>query len=110
MNVTPLPVFPTVPAGDTLTALKTAKSQLNTRVLIQPVKAVPGSPGRILAIGSKPNFLCDYAYVAEPTVESLTQALAWCLGLKDDARGVTIGRMLSEIMGGPVEEITDTTL
>ena len=106
-DVTPLPVFPTVPTGDTLTALKTAKSQLNTRVLIQPVKAVPGSPGRILAIGSKPNFLCDYAYVAEPTVESLTAALSWCLGLKEDARGVTIGRMLSEIMGGEVREVDD---
>jgi len=48
--------------------------------------------------------MCDYAYVAKPTVESLTQALSWCLGLVEDARGVTIGRMLSEIMGGEVRE------
>ena len=85
--------------------LKQAKAQLNTGQLISPERAVPGSPGRVLAIGSKPNFLCDYAYVAEPTVESLTQALAWCLELKEDARGVTIGRMLSEIMGGEVREV-----
>ena len=104
-DVTPLPMYPQVPTGNTLTALKTAKSLLDTKVLIQPVKAVPGSPGRVLAIGSKPNFLCDYAYVAEPTVESLTAALSWCLGLKEDARGVTIGRMLSEIMGGEVCEL-----
>lgn len=108
--VTPLPVWPQKPQEPILTMLKQAKAQLQTSLLISPERAVPGSPGRVLAIGSKPNFLCDYAYVAEPTVESLTAALSWCLGLKEDARGVTIGRMLSEIMGGPVEEITDTTL
>ena len=104
-DVIPLPVWPQKPEGQTLEMLKQAKQQLNISLLISPVKAVPGSPGRVLAIGSKPNFLCDYAYVATPTVESLTAALEWCLGLKEDARGVTIGRMLSEIIGGEVREI-----
>ena len=70
-----------------------------------PENAVPGSPGRVLAIGSKPDFICDYAYVANPTVESLTAALAWCLGLKEDSRGVTMGKMLSEYFGEGVKEI-----
>ena len=104
-DVSPLPVWPQKPQEPILTMLKQAKQQLNTSLLISPERAVPGSPGRVLAIGSKPNFLCDYAYVAEPTVESLTAALSWCLGLKEDARGVTIGRMLSEIMGGEVREV-----
>lgn len=104
-DVTPLPVWPQKPQEPILSLLKQAKAQLQTSLLISPERAVPGSPGRVLAIGSKPNFLCDYAYVAEPTVESLTAALEWCLGLKEDARGVTIGRMLSEIMGGEVREV-----
>lgn len=106
-DVIPLPVWPQKPEGQTLEMLKQAKQQLQTSLLISPERAAPGSPGRVLAIGSKPNFLCDYAYVAEPTVESLTAALSWCLGLKEDARGVTIGRMLSEIMGGEVREVDD---
>ena len=104
-DVTPLPVWPQKPQEPILAMLKQAKAQLQTSILISPERAVPGSPGRVLAIGSKPNFLCDYAYVANPTVESLTQALAWCLHLKEDVRGVTIARMLSEIMGGEVKEI-----
>ena len=109
-DVNPLPVYPRRPQGTTLELLKQAKAQLQTSLLISPENAVPGSPGRILAIGEKPNFLCDYAYVANPTVESLTQALAWCLGLQEDARGVTIGRMLSEIMGGEVRELRAETV
>lgn len=104
-DITPLPVFPRKPQGDVLELLKQAKAKLSTTLLISPENAVPGSPGRVLAIGEKPTFMCDYAYVASPTVESLTQALSWCLGLVEDARGVTIGRMLSEIMGGEVREL-----
>ena len=106
-DVKPLPVYPRKPVGAVLEALKQAKSKLPTSLLISPENAVPGSPGRVLAIGEKPNFLCDYAYVKEPTVESLEQALAWCLELKEDTRGVTIGRMLSELWGGEVKEIAN---
>ena len=104
-DVIPLPVWPQKPQEPILGMLKQAKAQLQTSLLISLERAVPGSPGRVLAIGSKPNFLCEYAYVANPTVESLTQALAWCLGLKEDVRGVTIARILSEFMGGEVKEV-----
>jgi hypothetical protein len=108
-NIKPLPVYPRKPVGAVLEALKQAKAKLPTGILITPENAVPGSPGRVLAIGEKPNFLCDYAYVKEPTVESLEQALAWCLELKEDTRGVTIGRMLSELWGGEVKEIANNS-
>lgn len=104
-DVTPLPMWPQKPQEPLLSLLKQAKQQLNTSLLISPVKAVPGSPGRVLAIGSKPDFICEYAYVANPTVESLTAALAWCLGLKEDVRGITMGKMLSEYFGEGVKEI-----
>lgn len=106
-DVIPLPVYPRKPTGENLELIKIAKQSLSVNFKIQVCDAVPGSPGRVLAIGSKPNFLCEYAYVANPTVESLTQALAWCLHLKEDVRGVTIARMLSEIMGGEVKEIAE---
>jgi hypothetical protein len=109
MELKPLPIYPQKPQGAILEALKQAKVNLDLNYLISPEKAVPGSPGRVLAIGEKPNFLCDYAYVKEPTVDSLQQALAWCLELKEDARGVTIGRMLSELWGGEVKEIANNT-
>lgn len=104
-DVTPLPMWPQKPQEPVLGMLKQAKASLNTSLLISPVKAVPGSPGRVLAVGSKPEFICDYAYVAVPSVESLTAALSWCLGLVDDPRGVTMGRMLSEYFGEGVKEI-----
>lgn len=104
-DVRPLPVYPQKPQEPILGMLRQAKAQLNISFKISPERAVPGSPGRVLAIGSKPDFICDYAYVANPTVESLTSALAWCLGLREDPRGVTMGRMLSEIFGGEVKEL-----
>jgi hypothetical protein len=109
MELKPLPIYPQKPQGTILEALKQAKVNLDLNYLISPEKAVPGSPGRVLAIGEKPNFLCDYAYVKEPTVESLQQALSWCLELKEDTRGVTIGRMLSELWGGEVKEIANNS-
>lgn len=104
-DIKPLAVYPRKPSGDVLEALKTAKANLHTSVKISPENAVPGSPGRILAIGEKPNFLCDYAFVANPTVDSLQQALSWCLGLTEDARGITIVRTLREIFGEGVTEV-----
>jgi hypothetical protein len=107
MELKPLPIYPQKPQGPILEALKQAKANLHLNYLISPEKAAPGSPGRVLAIGEKPNFLCEYAYVANPTVESLQAALSWVLGITEDARGVTIARMLSEIMGGEVKEIAN---
>lgn len=77
--------------------------------LVTPVKAVPGSPGRILAIGEKPPFVCDYALVAKPTVESIKNALEWVLGDHDDPRARTVVQVLEEIFGNGVKEIGTTS-
>ena len=104
-----LPIYPSVPSGGVLEALKAAKDSLDVDYLIQPVKAVPGSPGRVLAIGEAPTFLCDYALVAEPSVESLKNALQWALGDYDDPRARTVIQLLEEIFGEGVKEIGATT-
>lgn len=106
-DVRPLPVYPRKPVNADLELIKQAKKELNLDILIQPVKAVAGSPGRILALRETPDFICDHALVKNPTVESIKAALTWILLETEDKRGVTARMMLSEILGGEVNEITD---
>lgn len=103
----PLPVYPAKPSGSDLTALKAAKAMIKTDILIQPVRAVPGSPGRILAFREKPNFACDYALIKEPTPQEIKPALEWALGLNDYYQGVGTIALLREVFGPEVEEITN---
>jgi hypothetical protein len=100
-----LPIYPSVPFGDTLEAVKAAKDSLDLDYLVKPVKAVSGSPGRVLAIGEKPDFVCDYAFVPNPTVESLINALNWVLGDHDDPRARTVVQVLEDYFGKGVKEI-----
>jgi hypothetical protein len=104
-EIRPLPIYPSAPTGDELTALKTAKDMLNLPFLVKPMDAVPGSPGRILALGKRPDFLCDHALVAKPTVESIKSALEWVLGEHEDKRATTMAQMLQEIFKGEVKEL-----
>lgn len=107
MAVVPLPIYPHKPTGKVLDLIRQAKQKLAVDFQVQPVDAVPGSPGRVLALQETPNFLCDHALVQNLTVESLTAALAYVLELNDDPRGVTVRRMLTEIFGGEVREVTN---
>ena len=104
-NVVPLPIYPSKPTGDDLAMLRVAKEQVVTDTLVKPVKAIPGSSGRIIALRDKPNWLCDYAYIPNPNPDSMKAALEWALGLTEDARGVTIIRTLREIFGPEVREV-----
>lgn len=87
--------------------IKTAKEKIDCNFKVQLCKAVPGSPGRVLAIGSKPPFLCDYALVQQPTVERLQAALEWILELREDTRGMTILKKMKQIFGEETIEVTD---
>lgn len=102
-----LPLWPSVPTGGALAALKQAKQQIPDAPLIQPVRAVPGSPGRVLAIGTPPPFLCDYALVETSTSPGLQKALEWTLELCEDERGMTVLKKLQQIFGAETREITD---
>jgi hypothetical protein len=108
-DLRPLPVYPRKPTASDLEMLKQAKANLNTSLLIQPVDAVPGSPGRVLALRESPNFLCDHALVRNPTVSSVQAALAYCLGLTEDTRGTTVLKMLKETFGEETTEIASDT-
>jgi len=104
-EVLPLPMYPCKPTGDDLRLLKEAKDQVVTTALVKPVKAVPGSPGRIIALREKPTWICEYAYIPTPNAQSMKAALEWALGIKEDARGVTVIRTLREIFGQGVREV-----
>lgn len=104
-SITPLPIYPPKPTGDDLALLKEAKSKVRSDILIKPVRAVPGSPGRILALREKPTWICDYAFIPEPNVESLKNALEWVLELKEDSRGITVIKTLKEIFGEQTREL-----
>ena len=107
-SIRPLPVYPAKPNGEVLEMIKQAKSQMSTELLIQPVRAVIGSPGRVLAIGEKPDWMCEYAYVETPNIKSLKEALEWVLELKEDPRGVTLIKRMTEIFGPGVRELSVT--
>jgi hypothetical protein len=104
-NVLPLPVYPAKPTGDDLAMLKEAKAKLGTKIMIQPVRAVQGSPGRVIALREKPHWICDYAYIPNPNPESMKQALAWALGITEDSRAITVVRTLKEIFGLETREL-----
>jgi hypothetical protein len=105
-NVLPLPVYPAKPEGELLDMIRQAKSMVNTSTLLQPVRAVHGSPGRVLAIKEKPDWMCEYAYVKEPNVKSLKEAIEWILGITEDPRGVTLIKVMREIFGPEVKDVT----
>ena len=104
-SITPLPIYPSKPTGDDLALLKEAKSKVPSDILIKPVRALPGSPGRILALREKPTWICEYAFIPEPNVESIKNALEWVLELKEDSRGITVIKTLKEIFGEQTREL-----
>ena len=106
-NVVPLPVYPEKPTGADLEAIRAAKSMLDTDILIRPSKAVLRSPGRILALREKPDFVCEFALISDITPENIKPALAWILGLNEDYEASGMITMLREIFGESVEEVHD---
>ena len=106
----PLPIYPALPSSEVMGMIKEAKALVKTDALVKPVRAVNGSPGRILAIGEKPDWICEYAYIKEPSTQSFKEALEWILEIREDPRGVTVIRTLREIFGPDVQELPATAL
>ena len=88
--------------------VKQAKLRILGDELVQPHKAVPGTPGRILAYGDMPPFACDYALITERTSDAgLEAALKHVLGIQDHVKGVGMAEWLSKVMGAQVVEVED---
>lgn len=87
--------------------IRAAKASLDLPFLITPAKAVPGGVGRVLAIGVKPDFVCDYAFVPDTKSPGLIAAMEWALTDKEDPRAVTVEDMMKQIFGPETKEITN---
>ena len=93
------------PTGDDWARLSAARASLGWEGKIEPARAVPGSPGCILAIGATPDWLCDHVYVESTESDSLEVALGAALGVREMPFRPTIEDQLSEWMGMDVKFI-----
>lgn len=85
-----------------IAALRVAKALIDVPFLVQPLEAVNGVDGRVLAFGEHPGFMCESFLVASP--DDVLVALQWALGLVElDADGCA--EKLSRWMGGKVVEV-----
>lgn len=86
--------------------IKRAKAASGVDFQVRPVVAVPGSPGRVLAIGSAPPFLCEFAGVDSTESPGFQAAVNWTLDQSiQDPRATTLAQQLSAIFGGTVREL-----
>lgn len=106
-QIIPVAFYPNKPQGAFLGAIKEAKSGINTELLIKPVKAVPNTPARVIAVGESPYWICRHVLIRPGDRESLREALEWALELKDSSNNVTVLHQLREVLGPEVEELTD---
>ena len=95
-----------------LAPVKAAKAALDVDFQVEP-RAVREPTDlmwadRVLAIGTRPPFLCDYALVTETTSpEGFERALRWVLHLvEDDPKATTILDTLTAHFGPGVHEVT----
>lgn len=67
---------------------------------------------RVLAVGSRPPFLCEYALVTERTSpEGYVRALCWVLGIsRIDEKATTILDTMTAIFGPGTREVTTEEL
>lgn len=109
-DIKPLPIYsPTPLSDDDFARIRAAKQRLALPFLAQFGRAVAGSPTRVLAIGGKPDFVCEYAEVPNTSSAGLDAALAWVLGEHDDSRAMTMAETLTDMFGGEVVEVEDAT-
>lgn len=71
--------------------IREAKAALDLDFKVKPAPARIDIDERILAIGTRPPFLCDYAlWSGKSGPAGLSVALSWVLGDHDDPRATTI--------------------
>lgn len=100
-----------------LTPVKAAKAALGITETVKPMGVtslgqLAGRAPRVLAIGSRPPFLCDYALTSDKTsAAGWERALSWVLGLTEhDPKATTVTDILVSIMGPGVRELSPEEL
>ncbi len=104
----PIPIYPWPQPDDRLAAIYEAFMKTGPNYSAQPVPAQPGEPGRVLGMGEFPPFVCELAYVPDPTDQGqIDNRVKWMLTDPDSAKGFGIADYLSAILGAPVKEVED---
>lgn len=102
-------VYPDITEADRA-LIRAAKEQMDVEYLILPKVAQIGScgvSGRVLALRETPPWITNYAPVVNPeNQQGLMAAIHWACTKIEDARAVSAERMLSEIMGKAVTEVS----
>jgi len=87
-------------------ALRSATVSLGKDYSIKPVRAVYGSPGYVLAIGTPPDFVSDgVALVPHTQIDGLANAIDVVLEHQDDGRVLGAAEQLSRMFGAVVTEL-----
>lgn len=88
--------------------IRDIKKEVMPNELIQPSRAVPGTPGRVLAWEKVPDFACDYALINENTSdEGLEAAFKHVMHIEDHPKGVTMAQWLENVIDGPIREVKE---
>jgi hypothetical protein len=107
MSTVPLAIFPYPLPPHIADITKRAFMSLELPFAVQPVGAVVGEPGRVLALGALPPFVCDCAPVSDPTsFDSVRNAIRWVLTAPPgDENGYLTLDYLRSIFGPETREL-----
>lgn len=102
-EVRPLPLWPHSLSPEQLALIKRAKLEVGPSFDVLPSPAVPESPGRILAFGEVPPFLCESVLIAPENVDRYESVLAamrfWLTAPEREPGTITPEMWLSHVMG-----------
>ena len=92
------------PTNEDWERLSAARTAIGYTDLVKPVQALQGSPGTLLCIGARPDWLHNYYYCASTRD---TADLEWALdgALREDERMEAFGELLSEWTGVDVKYV-----
>lgn len=91
--------------------IKRVKMTMPDLPRVRFTQATPSTAERVLTVGGKPYFLCDYAMVtARTTDERLAEAIHWVLSDEHHEKATLVVDTLRAILGPEVREITPEEL
>jgi hypothetical protein len=99
----PLPIWPHDITDEQHEMIRRAKLEVGVDFSVMPAPAVPGSPGRVLAIGAVPPFFCESVLVSPQNVNTYSSILGamrfWLTAEPGEPGSFVESEWLSYVMG-----------
>lgn len=90
-----------------LAPIKAAKAALDLPYKVVPVDPADAPGSRVLAVGAKPGWMCDFYLIApQEAGERVQEALLWVLSDAHDPEATTVADTMLTIFGEGTREIT----